>query len=125
MHAYGKRILRSENNAPLFIMHKSNIMYAFYILDIILTACYDLSVRRSYPYGIINEVYTMIKAVTKQNEVIETFNGYNGFYAWLLCSDWAVVDMNKPLHEFKRDGGVVTLEPINNAYLQKLNIKHD
>lgn len=95
MHAYSKRILRSENNAPLFIMHKSNIMYAFYILDIILTECYDLSVRRSYPYNRINsEVYKMIKAVTKQNEVIETFNGYNGFYAWLLCSDWAVVDMD-------------------------------
>lgn len=126
MHAYSKRILRSENNAPLFIMHKSNIMYAFYILDIILTACYDLSVRRSYPYNRINsEVYKMIKAVTKQNEVIETFNGYNGFYAWLLCSDWAVVDMHKPLHAFKREGGVVTLEPINNAYLQKLNIKND
>lgn len=67
----------------------------------------------------------MIKAVTKQNEVIETFNSYNGFYAWLLCSDWAVVDMHKPLHAFKRDGGVVTLEPINKAYLQKLNIKND
>ena len=109
-----------------FIMHKSNIMYAFYILDIIFTACYDLSVRRSYPYTHINkEVYKMIKAVTKQNEVIKTFNGYNGFYAWLIGSEWAVVDMHKPLHAFKRDGGVVTLEPIDNAYLQKLHIKND
>lgn len=63
MHAYSKRILRSENNAPLFIMHKSNIMYEFYILDIILTECYDLIVMRSYPYNRINsEVYKMIKA---------------------------------------------------------------
>lgn len=61
-------------------MRKSHIIYAFYILDILLTACYDLSVRRSYPYNRINsEVYKMIKAVTKQNEVIETFNGYNAY----------------------------------------------
>ena len=67
----------------------------------------------------------MIKAVTKQNSVIGTFESYIDFHMWLLDSDWAVVDINKPLRAFQRDGGVVTLEPINNAYLQKLNIKND
>lgn len=67
----------------------------------------------------------MIKAITKQNEVIGKFGGYIDFHMWLLDSDWAVVDMNKPLRAFQRDGGVVTLEQINDAYLQKLHIKND
>lgn len=65
----------------------------------------------------------MIKAVTKQNELIGKFGGYIDFQMWLLDSDWAVVDYNKPLRAFQRDGGVVTLEPINAQYLKKLNIK--
>lgn len=65
----------------------------------------------------------MIKAITKQNETIKEFTSYNGFNVWLIESEWAVVDLGKPLSEFKRDGGVVTLEPINPTYLAKLNIK--
>lgn len=65
----------------------------------------------------------MIKAITKQNETIKEFKSYDGFNVWLMESEWAVVDLGKPLDEFKRDGGVVTLEPINDTYLQKLNIK--
>ncbi len=67
----------------------------------------------------------MIKAITKQNETIKEFKSYNGFNVWLMGSEWAVVDLGKPLDEFKHDGGVVTLEPINDAYLQKLHIKND
>nr|DAG43681.1 MAG TPA: hypothetical protein [Caudoviricetes sp.] len=65
----------------------------------------------------------MIKAVTKQNGVIGEFKSYMDFHMWLLDSDWAVVDFGKSLQAFQRDGGVVTLEPINAQYLQKLNIK--
>ena len=67
----------------------------------------------------------MIEAITKQNETIKEFKSYMDFRMWLLDSNWAVVDMHKPLRAFQRDGGVVTLEPINDAYLQKLHIKND
>lgn len=67
----------------------------------------------------------MIKVVTKENELVGKFGGYIDFHRWLLGSDWAVVDMNKPLRAFQRDGGTVVVEPINDAYLQKLHIKHD
>ena len=64
----------------------------------------------------------MIEAITKTGERIGKFGGYIDFHMWLLDSDWAVVDMGKSLRAFQRDGGVVTLEPINGTYLQKLNI---
>lgn len=67
----------------------------------------------------------MIKAIQKDGTVIGKFGGYIDFHMWLLDSNWAVVDINKPLRNFQRDGGVVTLEPIDNAYLQKLHIKND
>ena len=67
----------------------------------------------------------MIEAITKTGERIGKFGGYIDFHMWLLDSDWAVVDMNKPLRAFQRDGGVVILEPINGAYLRKLHIKND
>lgn len=66
----------------------------------------------------------MIKAVTKQNELIGKFGGYVDFTLWLEHSDYAVLDIDKPLYNLKRDNaGTVTLEPINKAYLQKLYIK--
>lgn len=37
-----------------FIMHKSHFKYAFYILDIFLTKCYDLSVGRVTLQDILN-----------------------------------------------------------------------
>lgn len=67
----------------------------------------------------------MIEAITKTGERIGKFGGYIDFHMWLLDSDWAVVDCGKPLWRLQRDGGVVTLEPINNTYLQKLHIKND
>lgn len=67
----------------------------------------------------------MIKAITKQNGVIGEFKNYMDFHMWLLDSNWAVVDLGKSLQAFQRDGGVVTLEPISGAYLQKLHIKND
>lgn len=67
----------------------------------------------------------MIKAVTKQSGLIGEFESYMEFHMWLLGSDWAVVDLGKSLRAFQRDGGVVTLEPINGTYLQKLHIKND
>lgn len=65
----------------------------------------------------------MIKAIQKDGTLISKFGGYIDFHMWLLDSYWAVVDINKPLRAFQRDGGVVTLEPINGTYLQKLHIK--
>lgn len=66
----------------------------------------------------------MIKAVTKQNELIGKFGGYIDFTFWLEQSEYAVVAINKPLYNLKRDNaGTVILEPINKAYLQKLHIK--
>ena len=66
----------------------------------------------------------MIKAVTKQNELIGKFGGYIDFIVWLEQSEYAVIAINKPLYNLKRDNtGTVTLEPINNVYLQKLHIK--
>lgn len=65
----------------------------------------------------------MIKAIQKDGTLISEFGSYIDFHMWLLDSDWAVVDINKPLRAFQRDGGVVTLEPINGTYLQKLHIK--
>lgn len=67
----------------------------------------------------------MIKAIQKDGTLIGKFGGYIDFTMWLEQSDWAVVDINKPLRAFQRDGGVVTLEPINGTYLQKMHIKHD
>lgn len=65
----------------------------------------------------------MIKAVTKENELIGKFGGYIDFHMWLLGSNFGVVDYGKPLWRLQRDGGTVILEPINNADLQKSNIK--
>ena len=65
----------------------------------------------------------MIEAITKTGERIGNFGGYIDSHMWLLDSNWAVVDMNKPLRAFQRDGGVVTLEPINAQYLNQLHIK--
>lgn len=67
----------------------------------------------------------MIKAVTKNNELIGKFESYIEFHKWLLGSDWGVIDYGNSLRAFQRDGGVVTLEPIDGAYLQKLHIKND
>lgn len=66
----------------------------------------------------------MIKVVTTKNELVGEFGGYIDFHRWLLGSDWAVVDYGKTLYNLQRDGGTVTVEPINGAYLQKLHIKN-
>ena len=65
----------------------------------------------------------MIKAVTKENELIKKFGGYIDFHNWLLGTDYAVVDYGKPIWRLQRDGGVVILEHINNEYLKRLHIK--
>lgn len=65
----------------------------------------------------------MIKAVTKNNECIGEFESYIDFHKWLLGSDWGVVDYGSSLRKFQRDGGIVTLEPINAQYLNQLHIK--
>lgn len=45
------------------------------------------------------------------------------FFAWLISSDFGVVDFGKALDNLKRDGGTVTVEPLSREYLEKLNIK--
>lgn len=50
--------------------------------------------------------------------IIEEFDNYNQFYNWLICSDWGVRD-------FGGDTGIILVEPINEAYLQKLGIIND
>lgn len=57
--------------------------------------------------------------------VVGTWDNYIEFHKWLLNSDWGVADMGKPLQDFQRDGGVVTLYYINQEYLQKLHIKEE
>lgn len=65
----------------------------------------------------------MIKVVTTKNEVVNEFSTYNSFYAWLMGSDFGVVDFGKNIYNLKRDGGTVTVEPLSREYLEKLNIK--
>ena len=50
--------------------------------------------------------------------VIEEFDNYRQLYNWLMVSDWGVRD-------FGGDTGIILVEPINEAYLQKLNIIND
>lgn len=65
----------------------------------------------------------MITVVTTKNEVVNEFNTYRRFFAWLIGSDFGVVDFGKDLDNLKRDGGTVTVEPLSREYLEKLNIK--
>lgn len=65
----------------------------------------------------------MIIVVTTKNEVVNEFNTYRSFFAWLISSDFGVVDFGKALDNLKRDGGTVTVEPLSREYLEKLNIK--
>lgn len=67
----------------------------------------------------------MIKVVTKENALVGKFDAYIDFHRWLLNTDWGVVDYGKSLYRFQRDGGTVIVEPINEAYLQKLHIKNN
>lgn len=65
----------------------------------------------------------MITVVTTKNEVVNEFNTYRGFYAWLMSSEFGVVDFGKDLDNLKRDGGTVIVEPLSREYLEKLGIK--
>lgn len=67
----------------------------------------------------------MITAVLKNGNVIGEFKSYNGFYKWLLCSQFGVVDMGKSLARFQREGGTVIMERIDDSYLKALHIKED
>lgn len=67
----------------------------------------------------------MIKVVTTKGIEIKEFNTYNGFFSWLLCSDYGVVDYGKDLESLKREGGTVTVQAQDDAYLQRLHIKED
>lgn len=67
----------------------------------------------------------MIKVVTTKGEEIKEFNKYSGFFSWLLCSDYGVVDYGKDIDSLKRDGGVVTVQAQDDEYLQRLHIKGD
>lgn len=66
----------------------------------------------------------MIKVVTTDGIKIKEFNDYGTFFAsWLLCSNYSIVDFGKDLESLKRDGGIVTVQPIDNTYLKLLHIK--
>lgn len=50
--------------------------------------------------------------------IINEFDNYSQFYSWLMGSYWGVRD-------FGGDTGIILVEPINEAYLQKLGIIND
>lgn len=67
----------------------------------------------------------MIKVVTTNGERVNEFGGYGKFFMWMINSNYNVVDFGKNIDELKRDGGVVTVEPITKDYLERLHIKED
>lgn len=57
--------------------------------------------------------------VTRNGVIIEEFDNYSQFYNWLMTVGcWGVRD-------FGNDTGIIKVEPIDEAYLRKLNIIND
>lgn len=64
----------------------------------------------------------MITAVLQNGNKIGEFKSYNEFNTWLMCSQFGVVDTGKPLAQFKREGGTVIMNCIDDSYLKELQI---
>lgn len=57
--------------------------------------------------------------VTWNGVIINEFDNYSQFYIWFMEVDcWGVRD-------FGNDTGIILVEPIDEAYLRKLNIIND
>lgn len=57
--------------------------------------------------------------VTWKGVIINEFDNYSQFYNWLM------VDGGWGVRDFGGDTGIILVEPIDEAYLRKLNIIND
>ena len=95
--------------------------YAFYILYIFYSVWYYNNEEGTGYYGGTKMINKKLKhyEATYNGVIIEEFDNYSQFFNWLMkVGCWGVRD-------FSDDTGIIVVEPINKAYLQKLNIIND